>query len=289
MKTIAHPKIFEDTLSLNILDSEYDWQTTEPYCKEEFFEHIDTLVQRYFYGFRHPLGQKLLEGQLNSQALKFLATQEYHYYSGTTWWNACKLAQSDTLAQQRLLHAPLLDELGTNLVTPQGELAHIELFMNYCKSLGLEEKDVNESPIVPSVVLAVTELRRIIRERPTFESLACSNLVVERMRPAHYKKLLEVFKSKYTWVPQSGLRFYEVHATLDEDHESLGRKIIGQYIYCKQNQDSIFSSVLRSLCLRLVMYDGIFNAISSSETFAIVPWPNFPKEPWPRPQGTSNL
>ncbi len=206
---------------------------------------MDDVVDKYFYGFYHPLGCDLIEGKLTPEELRFLATQEYHYYASTTWWNASKLAQSDTLEHQRLLHGPLLDELGTDLINPDGYAAHTLLFLHYCKSLGLLEEEVLNTSLVPGVVLAVTELRRIANERPVFEFLACSNLVVERMRPRHYTKLLKTFASQYTWVPREGLVFYEVHAKLDTDHESLGRKIVNQYIEkSKRDQDAVFSAVL---------------------------------------------
>ena len=265
-------------------DCDYDWEANQPYEKQEFFQKIEAIVTKYFYGFFHPLGRRLLAGELTPHELCFLAIQEHRYYSFTTWWNASKLAQSDTLEQQRMLHNPLLDELGTDLVDVNGEPAHSELHLRYCESLGLTRAEVLNSPLVPGVAVAVTELLRIMRERPVFESLACSNLVVERMRPVHYTKLLKTFDSHYQWVPKFGLRFYEVHATLDTEHESLGRRIVSQYLYDKRNQDGMFSAVLRSLCLRLVMYDSIDQALNNPGQVGLLPWPNFPREPWPRPQ-----
>ncbi|MEK6303214.1 MAG: iron-containing redox enzyme family protein [Acidobacteriota bacterium] len=264
-------------------EHDYDWQREERYSKAELFAIIDRVAEDNFYGYSHPLGQKLLAGDMTPEQLRFLATQEYPYYASTTWWNAFKLAKSDDLEQQRLLHGPLLDELGTDLVEEEGLPAHAELFLEYCEGIGLTRKEIQNAELVPGVVLAVTELLRIARERPQFEFLACSNLVIETMRPLFYQKLLEVFAAKYRWVPRSGLRFYEVHATHDASHTSIGRKVVSSYISSKRDQDAIFSAVLRSLCLRQVMYDGIFAAINDQDRMKLKPWPNFPREPWPRP------
>lgn len=267
----------------HLLKHEYDWHREERYSKGEFFAIIDRVVGENFYGYSHPLGQRLLAGDMTAEQLRFLATQEYPYYASTTWWNAFKLAQSDDLQQQRLLHGPLLDELGTDLVKEAGLPAHAELFLEYCEGIGLTREETHNAELVPGVVMAVTELLRIARERPQFEFIACSNLVIERMRPRFYNKLLEVFAEKYGWVPRSCLRFYEVHASGDVQHTSIGRKVVSSYISSKRDQDAIFSAVLRSLCLRQVMYDGIFAAFNEQSGIRLKLWPNFPREPWPRP------
>ena len=188
------------------------------------------------------------------------------------------------MSQQRLLHGPLLDELGTDLVEDEATPAHAELFLRYCESLGLKRDEVRSAGIVPSVVLAVTELMRIARERPQFEFIACSNLVIEKMRPVFYRKVLDTFSKKYTWVPAWGLKFYEVHTTSDVGHATIGRRLVTSYLESKRDQDAIMSAVLRSLCLRFVMYDGIFAVISGQQNLRLKPWPNFPREPWPRPR-----
>jgi pyrroloquinoline-quinone synthase len=267
----------------SVLLSEYDWLREEAYRPEEFFELVDTLAEKYFYGFTHQLGERLLAGDFTPEELRFLAVQEYPYYASTTWWNAFKLAQSDDLDQQRLLHGPLLDELGTDLAVDNGLPAHSELFLKYCNGIGLKREDVLQAPLVPSVIIAVTELMRIARERPQFEFIACSNLVIEKMRPPFYSRLLETFAAKYNWVPSQCLTFYEVHARHDTSHASIGRRVISAYISSKRDQDAIMSAVFRSLCLRKVMYDGIYSAMLGEKTFLCQPWPNFPREPWPRP------
>lgn len=265
-------------------DTPYDWYRSEPYPLDEYFRMVDSLVERYFYGFYLSLGQRLLEGGLRTDELRFLATQEYHYYASTTWWNAGKVLNCDTLDQQRILHGPLLDELGEDLVRKDGLTAHSRLFLRYCEGIGLTEEQVLRAPLVPGVVLAVTELRRIAGTRPTHEFLVVSNLVVERMRPRHYHALLAAFRKHYRWVPQEALLFYEIHAHLDTEHESLARRIVAQYLGDRREQDIVFSALLRSLVLRLVMYQSIEQALTTAGGVGLIPWPNFPKEPWPRPE-----
>jgi len=266
------------------LDTEYDWDREEAYTTDKFFAMTDKVATKYFYGFFHPLGQRLIEGSLCPDELRFLASQEYHYFASTTWWNAMKIAQSDTLEQQQLLFGPFIDELGYNLVRQNGEIAHTLLFLRYCEGLGLKKNDVINAVLVPSVILAVTELRRIAYDRPQFEFIACSNLVVEKMRPIHYRKLLKTFSTHYSWVPESSLTFFKVHSELDSEHTSIGRRIVESYAYSKRDQDAIFSAILRSLSLRLVMYDGIEAAMNYPNRVGIKVWPNFPREPWPHPK-----
>ena len=272
---------------LTPLDTIYDWYRKEEYYIDTFFDMIDQVVDKYFYGFFHPLGQRLIEGQLTPEQLRFLATQEYHYFASTTWWNAMKIAQCDTLEQQQVLHAPFIDELGYNLIKKDGEIAQSLLYLRYGEGVGLKKNDVVNALLVPSVILAVTELRRIACERPQFEFIACSNLVVEKMRPLHYRKLLKTFSTHYSWVPECSLTFFKVHSELDAEHSSIGRKIVESYSYSKRDQDAIFSAILRSISLRLVMYDGIESALNhnqSNQRIGIKVWPNFPREPWPRPK-----
>jgi pyrroloquinoline-quinone synthase len=280
---MPHVTASDPRLSLAAIETGYDWDATEPYSVSAFFSLVDTLVDRYFYGFYHPLGRRMIAGELSAHELQVLAVQEYPYYASTTWWNAGKIGNAHTLEQQRLLHGPLLDELGEDLVHAGGLPAHSELFLDYCAGLGLSRAAVLDAPLAPAVVLAVTELRRIAATRPVFEFLAVSNLVVERMRPRHYTEFLAAFKNHYTWVPAAALKFYEIHAGLDKDHESIGRRIVAQYAHAKRDQDAIFAAVLSSIVLRLAMYDGIEKMISSPGAVGLVRWPNFPAAPWPRP------
>jgi pyrroloquinoline quinone (PQQ) biosynthesis protein C len=276
-----------ETVTVRSLSHPYDWSRSAPYPVDEFFSMVGDLVERQFYGYAHPLGRRLLAGELDRDQLRFLAAQEFRYYEGTTWWNAYKVANADLLAHQRELHGPLLDELGTDLVEPAGVAAHSELFLRYCEGLGLSKEEVLSHPIVPGVLLAITELMRIARERPAFEFLACSNLVVERMRPRFYTDLLRTFREHYRWVPPSSLFFYELHAEQDKGHSSLGRRIVARYVGDKRDQDQVFSVVLRSLGLRHAMYDSILLALESRSSLALDPWPNFPRDPWPRPSSSS--
>ena len=272
-------------LNLIPINNVYDWNKTDNYQIETFFELINDVVDNHFYGFTHPLGRKLMDGKFSLEELRFLAVQEYQYFLTSTWWNAYKIAHCDNLDQQRFLHNPLLDELGTDLIDNNGNPAHSELFLLYCKGLGLSRTNVENAYIVPSVVIAVTELLRIAKERPHFEFIACSNLVIERMRPLHYKRLLDVFKESYSFVPKESLLFFEIHAKHDIDHTSIGKELVKRYVLCKRDQDAVFSAVLRSICVRQVMYDGIFAAMQNKESFGLKLWPNFPHEPWPRPTG----
>src|SRR5215813_2933687 len=114
---------------LKLIETEYDWNRAEPYPLAQFIAMIDSIVERNFYGLVHPISQRMLRGELTLEELRFVAAQEYHYYSGTTWWNAFKIAHSDTLHQQRRLHGALLDELGTDLLGSEGVPAHAELFL----------------------------------------------------------------------------------------------------------------------------------------------------------------
>ena len=286
----------EDTMTdcisyLRTYATPYDWQRETPYPLDIFFSLLDQFVEQTFYGFTHPLAKRLLAGQFTREELKFLAIQEYYYYASTTWWNAFKLGNADSLDQQRLLHDPLLDELGTDLTHPtEGLPAHSVLFLNYCEGLGITQDTIQLAPLATGVMLAVTELLRIAKERPHFEFIACSNLVVEKMRPRFYSELLHTFSHHYSWVPKKALIFYEVHAHLDVNHSSIGRQVVSQYAtHSKREQDAIFSAILSSTALRNVMYDSIDQAIRSPGTdYGVIPWPNFPREPWPRPITKTN-
>lgn len=277
-----------DTDYLLTYETNYDWHSQKPYSVEQFFKIIENFVENNFYGFQHPLGRKLLDGKFTPQELKFLAIQEYYYYWGTTWWNAYKVGNADTLLQQRKLHDALLDELGTDLIEKNGLPAHSALFLKYCEGLGVTLEEIQAHPIATGVMIAITELLRIAKYRPHYEFIACSNLVVEKMRPPFYASLLETFKKYYTWVPKDALLFYEIHAHLDVHHTSIGKKIVTEYIQdSKRDQDAVYSAILRSTALRKVMYDSIYLAMSNPGTeYGVKPWPNFPHEPWPRP---SNL
>jgi len=263
----------------------YDWERKNPYVLNDFFSIIDEFVENSFYGNTHPLAKKLLAGEFSREELIFLATQEYYYYWGTTWWNAFKIGNADILDHQRQLHDPLLDELGTDLLDKNGLPAHSVLFLQYCEGIGLTLDEIKRSPISSGVSLAITELLRIAKTRPNFEFIACSNLVVEKMRPVFYSKLLQTFSDHYQWVPKKSLLFYEVHAHLDVHHTSIGKKVVSEYVFDnKRDQDSVFSAVIRSTALRKVMYDSIYQAmLTPGLEYGFIPWPNFPLEPWPRP------
>lgn len=273
----------------NLIAGDYDWESEESYPVDRFFQLLDSAVEEHFYGLRHPLCLRWLDGQLSREDLQFIATQEYWYYWGTTWWNAYKLANADQLDQQRRLHNALFDELGTDLLEDEGLPAHSEIFLEYCAGLGLAREQVLRAHVLPAVLLAVTELLRISQHRPHYEFIAASNLVAERMRPRHYAKVLAAMRRHYSWVPDEALRFYEIHATLDVAHMSTGRSIVAQYVSQKRDQDAVMSAVVRSLGLRHVMYDGIEAGLRDPSRACIAVWPNFPRDPWPRPVSVATV
>jgi pyrroloquinoline quinone (PQQ) biosynthesis protein C len=273
-----------DAATRTVLAGDYGWDRREPYDPDEFLAMVDRLAGDHFYGTTHLLGRRLLAGELTPDELRFLAVQEYAYYAETTWWNAGKLLNSPLLSEQRTLHGALLDELGTDLVEPGGAPPHAEMFLGYCAGLGLSREEVVGAPLVPAVVLAVTELRRIASSRPAFEMLVASNLVIEKQRPAHYGRLLRTFAEHYRWIPAEALQFYEVHAEHDTDHESRGRRIVRGYLGEKWQQDLAMTAALRSVGLRMVMYDGIHAAMTGPGVFT-GRWPQLPGDPWPRPAG----
>ncbi len=263
--------------------SGYDWERPEPYNQDELLAMIDNLAARWFYGDHTAIGRRFVGGELHPGELRLLATQEYGYYKETTWWNAGKLLGTVHLAEQRVLHGALIDELGTDLVDPDGLPSHSELFLRYCEGLGLDKQEVMKAPLAPSVVLATTELRRIASSRPSFEMVVASNLVIERQRPAWYARLLATFADSYSWVPPESLEFYQVHAEHDTDHESRGRQLVRRYITTKAQQDLAMAAALRSVGLRWVMYDGIERALQDPDSPLIPKWPGLPGDPWPRP------
>jgi pyrroloquinoline quinone (PQQ) biosynthesis protein C len=114
----------------------FDWAREEPYDPQEFLEFCHEAIFAGFYGTRHPLALRWIEGELTADELRFMATQEYWYFRCTVWWNAGKVLHCPVLEDQRSLLGPLMEEAGVE------EQAHEELFLRYLRGLGLSRNTV---------------------------------------------------------------------------------------------------------------------------------------------------
>jgi pyrroloquinoline quinone (PQQ) biosynthesis protein C len=252
----------------------FDWQRETPYPPEVFLAMCLEVVKAGFYGTRHPLALRWLEGQLSPDQLRFMAMQEYWYFRGTVWWNAGKVLHCPDLADQLLLLGPLMDEAGID------GAAHHELFVRYLGGLGIDITAVQQAGILPQTLTCVDEFYNLNAHGHLVESLAANNLVAETMRPIQYPQVLKAFKEYYTWVPEESLEFFRVHMEADVGHAELGEKLFKKYAQSISAQRLAWSALTRSLAARWCLYDGILRYLDAADPPLVPVWDAFPAVQW---------
>jgi pyrroloquinoline-quinone synthase len=169
---------------------------------------IDSIV-RERHLLTHPFYQRWQKGKVPIEVLREYAKQYYHYESALPSFIESALKHVQDPEVSKALQGVLEDE-------SSNPKPHAELWLDFAKGLGLEEKEVRESEATPRTSNLV-ETYRALSLRGGEEALAAL-YAYESQFPDVALAKAEGLRKFYGVSDQTALEFFDLHSTLDVEH-----------------------------------------------------------------------
>ena len=169
---------------------------------------IDSIV-RERHLLTHPFYQRWQKGKVPIEVLREYAKQYYHYESALPSFIESALKHVQDPEVSKALQGVLEDE-------SSNPKPHAELWLDFAKGLGLEEKEVRESQATPRTSNLV-ETYRALSLRGGEEALAAL-YAYESQFPDVALAKAEGLRKFYGVSDQTALEFFDLHSTLDVEH-----------------------------------------------------------------------
>jgi pyrroloquinoline-quinone synthase len=121
--------------------------------------------------------------------------------------------------------AAILDNLWDE---EHGEANHRELWLRFAEGMGVDRDDVRSSSSNSATQAMLATYWQACTEAPVAAGVAAV-YAYERQVPAVARAKVDGLKARYDVHDPRTLAFFEVHATLDEDHSAAERAIIARH------------------------------------------------------------
>lgn len=156
--------------------------------------------------------------------------------------------------------------LATNIyeeeIGPAGEGSHYDLLVRQGEALGLPRQDIEDTPPLPTTLLAVNALESICRNRSWLEGLAatsgleCINHPEVRER-AGVMILNDVRAWQHLGLNKHQLRSRTIHIEEDERHVESALEILREHTPTQESQEKIVCSARDALLAFRMLMEGI--------------------------------
>jgi len=158
---------------------------------------------------RHPFYERWQRGKVSRDVLREYAKQYYAYES--------KLPSFLQAAMGHLDDGPAKDAVAANLADESGmPEPHPELWLRFADALGLSREDVESAELTPRTINLV-ETYACLCDRGADEALSAL-YAYEAQFSAIARSKGEGLREFYDVTDGDALRFFDVHATLDDEH-----------------------------------------------------------------------
>lgn len=166
---------------------------------------------------KHPFYRAWEDGSLPKEALKEYARQYFHHVSAFPRYLSSMHSQIEDIKVRQIILENLVDE-------EQGEENHPKLWSDFCKSLGLTQKDLENSEQSQAIRDAMNTFFSLARKSPAAGLGALYAYESQIPEIAEFK--LEALKKFYVDSNQhSLLKFFEIHRVADQYHRSALEKV----------------------------------------------------------------
>ncbi len=221
--------------------------------KEKFSETIsNTICEQNI--LTHPFYQKWNEGKLSLDELKNYAKQYYRFVEHFPMFVSSVHSYCGDPKIRTMILENLADEEGykTNVSN------HPALWLNFCKSLGLDEIEiVNNEKIAPEVQNMIDGFYRLCRSSDYKLGLAAL-LAYEFQIPEVSRIKIEGLKKFYGINTPEALEFFTVHELADIYHSRDEMEAIVNSCKTVKEQQSVLDVIKKSTALYWQMLDGMY-------------------------------
>ncbi|HEY4673790.1 MAG TPA: iron-containing redox enzyme family protein [Nitrososphaerales archaeon] len=199
---------------------------------------------------QHPFMELLYDGKLTLDQLKGWAINRYYFHSHIPEKEAAIAANCPPDVRQ-LWMEKLIEEAGE-----KGKPSHPDLWLRFCKDLGLSKEQVMKAEVLPAVRMAVDGYLNIARYRPWMVGVAGS--LTEHLVPKRMEKMIEAFKKHYPFVTEEGMTFFKEHMVADVEHGELTIDIVEKYSHAPEAQTQIREGYFYKIDMHRVILDAVY-------------------------------
>jgi pyrroloquinoline-quinone synthase len=158
---------------------------------------------------RHPFYERWQKGKVSQDVLREYAKQYYAY--------ECRLPAFLTAALSHLGDGPAKQAVTINLADESGmPESHPELWLRFCEALGLSRDEVMLAELTPRTINLIETYACLCTRGPD-EALSAL-YAYEAQFSAISRTKGESLRMHYEITNRDALKFFEVHATLDDEH-----------------------------------------------------------------------
>ena len=174
---------------------------------------------------KHPAMRALAEGRLPLESVQAWARQFWHCIrtSARSFANVHANLSDEDIDLRRELAANIFEEDAGGISKTDN---HNALFLEFAHAIGLGEDEVRTGARGPeaAALMGDFEVRALSREQ-ALEWLCIRGVGMERANAAICAAMSEALRKHYG-LARSGTRFFDVHASVDEDHGEFAVKVL---------------------------------------------------------------
>ena len=212
---------------------------------------IDDIIARRSL-LKHPFYQAWNNGDLPIESLKGYASQYYHFErSYPTFLSGLHHRCEDPSVRQLLLDN-LWDE-------EHGEENHVELWLRFCDSLGLDRGEVEHGKPVGATTYLVETYRDLTSTGPIAAG-AGALYAFESQVPSVATAKIDGLRDHYGIEDQRAVSFFTVHRTLDESHSETEREMVMSLAQTQEERMAVSDAVETATDALWGFLDGVYSA-----------------------------
>jgi pyrroloquinoline-quinone synthase len=207
-------------------------------------ERIDNEIKNRSL-LKHPFYQKWNNGELTEDHLRGYSKEYFSIVKAIPDLvsNTLGLASRNPLVQTSSIRRNLLEERD-----------HIDLWLRFCNSLGLQIRDVREYDASLKSKKAIGELNKLTSS--SLEEAVAALYSYEDQLPRISSIKIQGLKKFYNLRSRDSLIYFETHQKADVRHAKVWRKMLG-HIEDKRKQESAFKAAIRSLEAQQKLLDSV--------------------------------
>jgi len=199
---------------------------------------------------QHPFMKLLYGGKLTLDQLRGWAINRY-YFHGHIPEKEAAIAANCPPDVRSLWIEKLVEEAGG-----KGKPSHPDLWLRFCRDLGLSKEKVMKAEVLPAVRMAVDGYLNLARYKPWRVGVAAS--LTEHLVPKRMEKMIDAFKKYYPFVTEDGMTFFKEHMVADVEHGELTIGLVEKYTHTQGDQAEIREGYFYKIDMHRVILDSVY-------------------------------
>jgi pyrroloquinoline-quinone synthase len=194
------------------------------------------------YHDKHPFHQRLVAGDLTSEAVRSWVANRYYYQKAIPVKDAFVVANLPTREYRRVWIKRIVDHDGT----AEGGGGGTESWLALARAVGLsDEETLSERGVAAGTRFAVDAYVEFARRRPWLEAVASS--LTELFGPPVMARRLDAIVANYPWIDRSGLAYFDKRIVLAPDDAAQALSWVLEHARTLDEQDRCVAA-LRFKC-----------------------------------------